>query len=293
MRRILILMAGFPDEILRPLIVRLKNRYVNLEVLDTLPLAPDHYTAKYAESLYGMVGSGLRKLAEAGRGGWWNWNFVVLYLRKEDGSECHVEDRFGMEALLAPLEMETKRRRSPQRQIEQSIVNALESQADGILRNARMVLELLAEEVTHRDSRTCVLLPGANFGDEFEKIKDCVHHAVENSESAEAFVANLRRVASRLRRNPRGRFRNEKLVFVAPAKAGARHGFAPTWDTKEHNDRCVIRGRLRFGVPYNPNFHYDCALTKDSKRWFTSCHGEAEVKRGRSHVNIAPNDNIR
>ena len=293
MRRILVLMAGFPDEILRPLSARLRRRNTNLDVLNTLPLVPGYYTAEYAENLYEMVGSGLRKVVGAECRGWWNWNLVVLYLRKGDGSERHVEDRFDMEALLAPLKMETIRRKAPRRQIVRSIVNELDSKADGILRNARMVLELLAQEVTNRDTKTCVLLPSANFGHEFERVKDCVHHAVEDSKSAEAFAANLRRVAARLPKNRGGRFRKGNLVFRAPAKGGPRHGLAPTWDTKEHNDRCVIRGRMRFGVPYNPNFHYDCDLAKETGRRFTSCHGQAEVKRGRSHVNIAPNDNIR
>lgn len=293
MHRILVLMAGFPDEILRPLIVRLKSRNPNLHVLETFPLVPGPYTAEYVENLYRTVGSQLREVVGAGRGGWWNWNFVVLYLREEDGSECYLEDRFGMEALLAPLRIEPVWRKAPKKHIAQSIVKALDSRADVILRNARKILEHLAEEVTNRDSRTCVLLPRENFGKEFEKVKDCVHHAVEDSESAEAFAANLRRIASRLPRNRGNRFRNGKLVFIAPAKGGARHGLAPTWDTKDHKDHCVIRGRLRFGVPYNPDFHYDCALPRDSGRRFPSCHGKAEVRRGRGHVNIAPNDNIR
>ena len=293
MPRILVLVAGLPREILGPFITRLKNNYAKLDVLETLPLDSGSYTPGYAEDLYRKLGSGLRTTDGAGPGAWWGLNLIVLFLRKRDRSECHLVERFGLEALLVPLEMETTTRRGPRRHMARATVNALTSQSNRLLRHARIVLSLLAEEVTNRDSRTCILLPRANFGSQFETVKEYVQGAVKSFKSAGAFRKKLKSVGNRLAKSPDGRFRNGRLVFRAPARAGARHGLAPPWDTKEHDDRCVIRGRVRFGVPYDPKFHYDCDLARTGRRSFTSCHGETRLKPGRSHVNIAPNDNIR
>ena len=83
------------------------------------------------------------------------------------------------------------------------------------------------------------------------------------------------------------------LVYETPARGRVRHGAAPKWGLGDHTDKCVIRGHLRFGAAFNPNFHYDCQLRKEVGREFPSCHDIEIIKPGRSHVNIAPNDNIR
>ena len=293
MPRIFTLLAGLPKDILGPFIARLKKCDGNLNIVQTLPMSSSCYTPEYAEDLYRLAGSELRQIVGAERGDWWDINFVVLYVRKQDGGEHHVLKRFDMEALLVPLAMETARRKAPNRHYINTVINSLVSQSTLMLRNARAVLRFLAQEVTNRDTRTCVLLPEANFGAEFDSVKDCVHAAVTNPISAKTFDTQLKAVAGRLQKGSGGRFRNGRLVFRAPSKAGARHGMAPIWDTKGHTDRCVIRGHIRFGVPYSPKFHYDCGLARDSDRRFRSCHGEQELRRGRAHVNIAPNDNIR
>ena len=293
MPRILVLVAGLPRKILGPFITRLKQNNATVDVLETLPLDSGSYTPEYAECLYRMLGSELRGTGGAGSGAWRGLNFIVLFLRKPDGSEHHVVERFDMEALLVPLAMETTTRKAPKRHRDHVIVNALASQSSKLLRHARMVLSHLAEEVTNRDSRTCVLLPRANFGREFETVRVCVQGAVEGFESRDAFKRKLKAAGNRLAKSSDGRFRSGQLVFWAPSKAGARHGLAPLWNTKGHDERCVIRGHVRFGVPYDPKFHYDCDLAGTDRRSFTSCHGETRLRRGRSHVNIAPNDNIR
>ena len=287
------LVAGCPMDVLGPLIQRLKARNDNLHVLKTLPLNSPVYSAKYADDLYGLLGAELRKIVPLDRRGRWNVNFVVLYLRKTDGSERHVVERFCMEALLVPLALKATLRRAPKRHKSRSLVKGLVSQSIQMLRNARIVLRLLTQEVRNRETRTCVLLPRVNFGTEFEKVKECVQGAVENHHSAETLHEQLLVVAAQLPKGSEKRFRSGSLVFRAPSKAGARHGLAPLWDTGDHNDRCVVQGHVRFGVPYDPKFHYDCDLTRNSTRRFTSCHGETVLKRGRSHANIAPNDNVR
>ena len=293
MPRIFVLFAGLPSDILGPFISRLKQGYGNLQVLETLPLGSAFYTAQYAENLYRMVACSLRKVVGEESRTPWNLSFIVFYVRKPDGSERFVVERFDMEALLAPLVLAGRPRKAPKRHLIRVAINELVRQTTQLLRNVRGILNSVAQQVTNRDTRTCLLLPRANYGAEFEKVKECVHGAIANFDSPETFDGELKALAARLPKNSDGRFRSGQLVFRAPSKAGARHGSAPLWDTDEHNDRCVIRGRVRFGAPYDPKFHYDCDLTPNSGRQFVSCHGKQTLKRGRSHVNIAPNDNIR
>lgn len=293
MPKTLALFAGLPKDILGPFISRLKASHGHLHVLETLPLAAASYTAQYADDLYGEVGTALRIVTHADRRASWDVTLVVFYLRMPDGSDYHVKRRFDMEALLAPLTIERTRRKAPKKHLDRVAVNNLWEQTTRLLRNARAVLNSVGQQITNRDNRTCLLLPRENYGSEFEKVKECVHGAVENFDSIEAFDQRLRAVADRLPKNSEGHFRRGRLVFRAPAKAGARHGLAPLWDVEGHTDRCVIRGRVRFGAPYDPKFHYDCDLAPDSSRTFVSCHEETTLKRGRSHVNIAPNDNVR
>lgn len=299
--RILVVVAGLPKAILGSFINQLKTSDSGLDVLKTLPLDSTSYTAQYAERLYGLMASGLRKIPNAGCGTWEGISLVVLYSLKPDGSEHHVVERFDMEALLAPLVMEPKEGKAPKKIIESNIVNNLLPQSKLMLNQVRKILAILANEMTGRDSRTCVLLPRVNFGNGFDEVKDCVHRAVANHDLEGEFETQLKRIADDLpkkrgaRKHSRKRFyfTSGGLVFEAPSKAGPRHGMAPSWDTGEHNDRCVIQGHFRFGVPYDPKFHYDCKLPRRNNKDFTSCHGIARLKIGRNHVNIAPNDNIR
>lgn len=147
--------------------------------------------------------------------------------------------------------------------------------------------------MTNSDTRTCVLLPRANFGSGFNTVKESVHSSVATMTASTEIGDALRAIENRLPRSNGGRFVGKGLVFHAPAKAAAMHGIAPLWCMVGHDARCVIRGRIRFGVCYDPKFHYDCDLGRSKKRRFVSCHGEKVLKSGRTHVNVAPSDNIR
>ena len=162
--------------------------------------------------------------------------------------------------------------------------------------HAQGLLTVIAEEVTNRDNKTCLLLPHKNFGSRIGEVLDCVHDAVVSVKNKDEFKKNLDRVSRSLQTTVDGRkyFMGQgKLVFKSPGKAGARHGLAPVWGDQGHESSCVIRGRMRFGVSYDPQFHYDCDIPGGRDRSFPSCHGIECVRRGRTHVNIAPNDNIR
>ena len=44
---------------------------------------------------------------------------------------------------------------------------------------ARSLLAVIAEEVTNRDNKTCLLLPRKNFGREIDRVFDCVRDQVK------------------------------------------------------------------------------------------------------------------
>ena len=163
------------------------------------------------------------------------------------------------------------------------------------VRRARELLSEIADEITNRDNKTCLLLPCKNFGEDIYKILDCVHGVSREREATfqnrlNSILPSLR--TSRVQKRTYYVGKNG-LVFRSPGKAGARHGLAPSWSVPDHKLSCVIRGRMRFGVSYDPKFHYDCDISKISKRRFPSCHDFKKIRKSKRHINIAPNDNVR
>lgn len=288
-----VLFAGLPRDFLGRVISRVKKRFDGLHVIETLALDGPHYTARYANDLYALVGRELRELVGSDRYASWNLSIVMLYVVKPDRSEQYIVDRFDTEVLLAPMSLPAPKQ-GPKRHRAGATVNNLVQQAARLIRSARRVLSKVGEEVTNRDARTCLLLPPVNYGGQFEKVKQCVQHAVAGLTSVEQFDRELTAVVAALEKDPQGRFRNRRLVFRAPGKAGARHGAPAIWDADGHSAQCVIRGRVRFGASYDPKFHYDCNVGSGQSRQFVNCHGESwHLPRGRGHVNIAPNDHVR
>ena len=293
MHKVFLLAAGFSASTLGPLLQKIKKANADIEIIPTLPLKTQLYTSDYAEALYNVVASNFKSTLSTDRKSLWNINFVLLYLRYGDDYDRNLIERFDMEALLIPITNWRPTSKGPRRHKEHALANQLFQQSNVLLRNARQVLRSLAQEVTNRDTRTCVLLPHKNFGSQFNAVKESVHNSVETTAAAAAIDNTLKVIANCLPRNHEGRFIGRGLVFRAPAKAAARHGIAPLWCMGAHDARCVIRGRIRFGVCYDPKFHYDCDFARSKNRRFVSCHGEKVLKPGRKHVNVAPNDNIR
>ncbi len=258
------------------------------------------YTDSYSEKLYERFSEKLRKRDQSNRHGVLSdVNLVLLYLHKEDGSESTLFDRFGTEAMVVPLKVSdfadmpattgNQRRR---------IVNNLVREGNRALRYARNLLTVIAEEVTNRDNKTCLLLPRRNFGRDIDQVFNCVREAAFTRKGKEEFEKRLKHTSRSLRtvrEGERSYFVGQGgLIFRSPGKAGARHGLAPVWNAVGHDPSCVIRGRMRFGASYDPKFHYDCYIPSGKKRSFPNCHGAVEaVPRRRRHVNIAPNDNVR
>ncbi len=288
----LVAVAGLPMKILDPFTQRLAGDHRNLRILAAQPLrSPATYSPEYLDQLYGRIVRGFRRAPEAARHGRWGLNFVLLFL---DRGSTPLIERFGLEALLAPINPEGIRLVVKTASQVNRSVNMLSAYSRRLLHSARQVLATVTHEVTVRDNKTCMLLPRANYGATFDPVPECVQGAVLGGRGGAGLLEALRQLDRRLEKNSNGHFKGKGgLVFEAPAKAGARHGMAPDWDARGHQDRCVIRGHLRFGAPFEPNFHYDCKLRAGRPREFVSCHGTTTLKRGRAHVNIAPNDNIR
>ena len=290
--------AGIPPE--------LGNEFVagftkTMPIISLLPLDQSKcYTESYSKKLYERLAEKLRKREQSNHHGILSHvSLVLLYLHKGDGSESTLFERFGTEAMIVPLKgpnfacapLATGNQR-------RAIINELIREGKRTLKHAQGLLAVIAEEVTNRDNKTCLLLPRRNFGRDIDKVFDCVLRATCAGEGREEFKKRLKRTSRSLRtvrQGVREYFQGQNgLVFRSPGKAGARHGLAPGWEAAGHEPSCVIRGRMRFGAPYDPKFYYDCDIPKGKKRSFPNCHGAVEtVPSGRRHVNIAPNDNIR
>ena len=301
MRPLLVIaVAGIPGEIGHDFAEKFKKLVPRTSILSWLPIGiSNSYTSPYARRLYEQVASKLRKWERStGFDPLLSANFVLIYLDKEDGRESVFMEQFGVEALIAPIGhpdifnflLATQNQR-------QHVSNALVREGERAIKRVQKLLSVIAEEVTNRDNHTCLLLPRKNFGPQINRILNCVRDAASVGAGGKKFRRDIDKVTRRLSTARDGQHTyfvgRGRMIFKSPGKARGRHGLAPGWDAPGHDLSCVIRGRMRFGASYNPKFHYDCAITKGASGRFPSCHGEETVRRGRTHVNIAPNDNVR
>ena len=296
-RRLYIIVAGIPPRLGDRFEALFHKQPFGWRIIvrgDLDPRTP--YTSPYASKLYGRLAGKLQKLEPSSRRDILaDVNLILLYLAKDDGSESTLFERFGIETLIVPLprpgDMDMPR---ATRNEQRRAVNALVQEGVRSVRNTEGLLAVIGEEVTNRDNRTCLLLPPKNFGN--KEILRCVHNAVQTRKNVNAFKNDLKRVSDSLvagHEHKQTCFIGERgLEFRSPGRR-ARHGCAPAWGEGEHSSCCVLRGRLRFGAPYDPTFHYDCPLTDVRFRSFPNCHGRKKLPRARRHANIAPNDNVR
>ena len=298
--RILLVVAGIPSKIDREVARELNRKMEHVDVVTCHPLNPrDGYSEEYVAAVYLKFVKSLWKRDRAEKSDVLRAsNVLVLYLDKSDNTDDELVKKFCTEALVLPVtgidiavtSLNTKNERN-------SIVNNLVERGKRTIERAHDWLSVIAEEVTNRDNRTCLLLPPKNFGKGMSSVYRCVQEAVANGMDREEFRTRIKAVTNSLPKKKVGRkqfFVGAKgLVFECPTKAGPRHGQVPDWGIGDHDYSCVVRGRVRFGISYDPRFHYDCDLSKRVGKRFPSCHGEKTVGSGRNHVNIAPNDNVR
>lgn len=295
----LLLAAGVPPEIGE----RFVQRFVAVSrVVAWIPLPlPDKYTKTYSIRLHARLAEKLRQSEGHDRHSLLrNTRLVLLYVDKGDGSESHLVSQFGSEALVVPfgtpetrqypLSMENRKNRA---------INLLVRDGQAALRHTGVLLSIIAREVGDRDNKTCLLLPPKNFGRETSAIRSCVQEASARRKSGagDEFSRKLRTISDStksVRIGGRRYFMGKGgIIYRSPPKARLRHGIAPVWDEAGHDATCVIRGRIRFGASFDPTFHFDCEIDRLANRAFVSCHGTKTLARGRTHINISPNDNIR
>lgn len=293
-----VIVAGIPPEIGDEFASRLLKRIKSVVLWVPLRISSP-YTDSYSEKLYDRLTKKLMGFDDwRDRRASVNTRLLMLYLYKNDINNLCLFKRFGMEALIVPLKpfqdihlpLTTRGQRG-------YAVNELVKEGYKAFVYAKKLLNVISEEITNRDNRTCLLLPYKSFGKDINIVFDYVRSSALDKIQSDKFRDDLRRFAKQLpkaREGHREYFRGKnRLVFKSPSKSGMRHALAPVWNDLAHNASCVIRGRLRFGAPYAPDFHYDCDIPKRSNLTFSDCH-DAQVRiSNREYVNIAPNDNIR
>ena len=268
------------------------SEQVKLTILSAYDL-DQPYTKNYAKDIYNELVCRLKGQGRAARETLLaETKLIILFMHKPDDSHAVLFDRFGVEAFVTPLmllgvsDLPLKTRGQRGR-----VVNELIRDARSAIRHAIPMLDAIYEELNGRDNKTCLLLPPKTFGKDFRKVLYRVWGAAANrDEDPASFVRSLKNL--KIARRDKYYEGERRLVFKAPSKAGPRHGLPPVWKDR-HESSCVIRGRLRFGVSYDPSFHYDCPIPSGSHREFPGCHKPVKLPSDRPHVNCAPNDGIR
>ena len=188
--QLLVAVAGIPPEVGADFVAGFTK---TAPIISWLPLNQSNcYTDSYSTSLYERLAVKLRRREQSIQSSLLsNANLVLLYLHKGDGSESALYEKFGSEALLAPIESpESVNKPLGTGNQRRQVINSLAREGNRALKHARTLLSVIAEEVTNRDNKTCLLLPRKNFGRDVEKVFQCVHHAVLERERKEEFEKN-------------------------------------------------------------------------------------------------------
>ena len=298
MKHILVV-AGVPPEIGESFV----RKFVSVSpVFSWIPLPFSvAYTEEYSIRLYDRLVQKLRKTEPNDRNSLLrDVRLVLLYIDKKDQSDSYLFSQFGSEALVIPFgTSEIWRERLEMKNRKDRAIRLLVRDGKAALQHATILLSIVAREVIDRDSKTCLLLPPKNFGQETTRIRNCIREVSKKRipEIGDEFRRKLRAISETIdssREGKRHYFRGKgRIVYRSPPKARLRHGLAPVWDDAGHESKCVIRGRIRFGASFDPMFHYDCDIRKSMGRTFASCHETKFFAKGTTHLNISPNDNIR
>lgn len=264
---------------------------VKLAVLSSYSLGLE-YTEEYADDVYNRIVYKLKGHGSASRESLLaNINLIVLFLQRSDGSDDVWFNKFGVEAFVtsmlvpqvADMAVHTRGQRG-------SVVNRLINDARSAIRHAKRMLHMIHEDLNGRENKTCLLLPPKTFGRGFIQVRRRMQGAATNREDPSRCAKSLKTLQiAKSGKYYRG---DGGLVYRSPSKAGPRHALGPVWQD-DHEPSCVIRGRLRFGAPYDPRFHYDCEIPNDRHRRFPGCHEPLRLPSGRRHANCAPNDGVR
>lgn len=224
-------------------------------------------------------------------------NLLMMYVDKEDDTESKLRCRFDLEALIKPLQIQKFLAKPLHTKAQKNhLTNLIDEEIRKAIKHSRELLEIIGEEIQKRTHKTCLLLPPKNFGKKFTNVISLVQSASSRFYDPSTFKNDLEKIKERNIQFRDGcHIGNRRQKFKA-ARPSQRHGTAPLLGQVKaggHRASCALRGRLRFGTPYDPGFHYDCPIGR-RQRPFTSCHDQIVcVPRGKKYVNIAPNDNVR
>lgn len=220
--------------------------------------------------------------------------FAVVYVSSHAGSEAFADRIFpGVLAIPVDWELSGHNRTT----LGRSFGILRQGLRAGVQR-ARQAIPVIKKEVTEHDGRTPFLLPIGNFrsGDLIPALREAETGTIEGRGTAALDAARRRFEHAHPPQRMDGRRRDcfvddGGLEFHPPGSA--RHAFAREL-FMGHPPSCLVNGRRRLGSPYDRAFHYDCQrgrgrLSGESPE----CHGPAVTKTNLTHLNIAPNDNLR
>lgn len=207
-----------------------------------------------------------------------------------------IEDFFPF-SLLAPFPAPPVVATGNERRYE---VNRLVNMLVPICTNLRTRTKIIHDHLTSRARRTPLLLPPQNFGsqnldDALRTLQAQAVHKNPLEPFINRIIDQIERTVERQRSGGRSHYVNEAgLVFTAPSRTEFHaHARRPEFGD-EHQHTCFLRGRSRLGGSYNPRFHYDChSVHGQLGAEYISCHGQSFRPPRSTHVNIAPNDNVR
>ncbi len=303
--KVLIVVAGIPAFLTKEFESRLpkieegRRRFVWAPLKNYRSYEPDyvetlysHFTSSWRELFYTKEHSGAVPTGFEG--------VITIYLDHDGGNAELVSCLFEVETLtmgipvpgiLKTLPLTPNKLKNASNKIVKSLRKAI--------RKGEKALLAIAKEINSNDNRTPLLLPDRNYGT--REIRELAKNVSEAIREPNPFVA-VRTAANNFEnRHPRVAFGKSKrkhfinknrVIFQSPGSN--RHGVSDL-SGNDHHDSCLVRGRLRLGAAYDPRFHYDCVQFKGAlaSNW-ESCHRQKfTLPKGRSHVNIAPNDHVR
>lgn len=223
---------------------------------------------------------------------------VSLLYAESDGSSVQklIED-FSPFSLLVPFPALPVVATGNQMRHE---VNKLVSILEPVCTLLRARTKVINHHLSSGVRRTPLLLPPGNFNSQsFDvALRTLQTQAIQNhplERFINQIITQLDRSIGRIRSGRRSHYVNSAgLIFTTPSHTG-EHGYARRPKPGDgHRHMCFLRGRSRLGSSYNPRFHYDCCPERGSLRAeYVSCHGQLVPPSQSTHVNIAPNDNVR
>ena len=221
--------------------------------------------------------------------------FILIYVKHEVNNTAAFVQRFFPSTLCVGIPWNFDQSTNTTiRQSKNRLIELLKVASD----RAKLAIPPLKKEITERDSRTPLLLPVKNFEskqlvDEIESLQELLMDA-SNKQEAVSIAVELLEHHHPLHTPQTGFgrfFVDDRNVEFRPPGSN-RHGYARGGE--DHPDQCLLSGRRRLGAPFDRAFHYDCLRGAGNIRdLFYGCHEDREMREGKPHLNIAPNDNVR